>query len=152
MTDDHERSKDLKSLGNQGTSYEFDAPNYDVLETFENPMQLAGKGTRSTILITSPEFTSLCPKTGQPDYAKIIVEYVPRELCVESKSWKLYLNGYRNHGAFHEECCTTMFNHLKELLDPEELRVKCEFTPRGGIPFWPEITYSRPYEGSGEAS
>ena len=135
----------LKALGSSATKYAFDKPDTSLLETFGNPM--AAVSGRGTIKIVAPEFTSLCPITGQPDFATIVVEYRPRDLCVESKSWKLYLGSFRNHGEFHESCIATITQALIDLLDPWELLVRGEFTPRGGIPFWPEIWYKRPEEG-----
>ena len=132
----------LKTLGSNSTKYNYDHPDAGLLESFDNPM--AAIDARGVINIKAPEFTSLCPITGQPDFATIVVDYRPRLLCVESKSWKLYLNSFRNHGEFHESCVTRITKDLIELLDPWELLVRGEFTPRGGIPFWPEIVYIRP--------
>ena len=89
-----------------------------------------------------PEFTCLCPKTGQPDYATIKVEYIPDAYCVESKSLKLYLGSYRMHGEFHKDCVCRIMKDLVKLLKPKYLRVKGEFMPRGGISFWPVATWS----------
>lgn len=82
-----------------------------------------------------------CPLTGQPDFATIVIDYVPRDRCVESKSLKLYLMSFRNHGEFHESCVARIFSDLTELLDPKKLVVEGRFTPRGGIPFWPKISF-----------
>lgn len=133
----------LKALG-KTTEYILDGADKSLLERFPNPLKL-GPGL-ATVRINSPEdkFTSLCPLTGQPDYADIVVEYMPRNWCVESKSWKLYLNSFRNYGEFHESCVRRMANNLIELLDPWMLRITGEFTPRGGIQFWPSVAYSRP--------
>lgn len=136
----------LKSLGESGTTYKFDEPDKSLLETFPNPAwleELNPKGADMTIEIVAPEFTSLCPKTGQPDYATIVVNYAPRRKCLESKSWKLYLNSFRNHGCFHESIVNQIANDLIELLDPEMLVVQGQFTPRGGIKFWPTSGYER---------
>lgn len=127
----------LKSLGSEGTEYEYDSASATLLESFDNPMPAFE--AESWIKIVCPEFTSLCPKTGQPDFATIVIEYRPRLMCVESKSIKLYLGSYRNAKDFHETCVTSIFEHLKNLLDPLELKVEGQFTPRGGIPFWPRI-------------
>jgi 7-cyano-7-deazaguanine reductase len=145
-----DKKTDLKALSqsaaaNRG-SYNFDEPDPAVLETFPNPAAdraLNAQGAGLTIDIEAPEFTSLCPITGQPDFATIKVSYEPDALCVESKSFKLYLLGYRNHGSFHEECVTTICNHLVNALNPKWLKVTGEFTPRGGIPFWPTAEYRR---------
>lgn len=133
-----EKMIDLKSLGSTETKYDYATVQPELLERFPNPMK--GKGT-GRIDIRSPEFTSLCPITGQPDFATIIVKYIPGEWCVESKAWKLYLVSYRNVGEFHEACVRRITDDLIALLDPVYLCVKGEFTPRGGIPFWPEIEY-----------
>ena len=94
-------------LGNQGTQYEFDY-RPDVLETFEN------KHPENEYVVTldCPEFTSLCPKTGQPDFGRIIINYIPRQRMVESKSLKLYLFSFRNHGDFHEDCVNIIMKDL----------------------------------------
>lgn len=146
---EHERRKGeggegLRALGSGSTKYQYDHPEPTLLEHFPNP-QKDWKEIHEdfSIEITAPEFTSLCPITGQPDYATIIVRYQPRERCVESKSWKLYLNSYRNHGEFHESCVCRMMKDLVDLLDPEWLEVVGQFAPRGGIKFWPTMTYSR---------
>lgn len=135
----------LQSLGND-TLYAFNGPHKDLLETFESPFassKLNPNGVAGTVLITSPEFTSLCPKTGQPDFATIVIEYQPDQRCVESKSLKLYLMSFRNAGEFHESCVNRMCNDLVELLDPFWIQVRGEFTPRGGIPFWPTAVWSK---------
>lgn len=132
---------DLKSLGAAGTQYKYDEADPLLLERFPNPMaaqrsEMAG-GVLSEILIVAPEFTSLCPKTGQPDFATIRLTYAPRGWCVESKSYKLYLGSYRMVGEFHEACVEKIRTDLVNLLDPYFLEVVGEFTPRGGISFWP---------------
>ena len=88
---------------------------------------------------TAPEFTSLCPVTGQPDFAHIVIDYVPGEWLVESKSLKMFLTAFRNHGAFHEDCTIYIAKRLRDLLDPRWLRIGGFWYPRGGIPidvFW----------------
>jgi len=127
--------------------YQFDAPNPNVLETFDTPAA-ARRDASMMIEISTSEFTSLCPLTKQPDFATIIIRYRPKSLCVESKSLKLYFLGFRNHGAFHEACVAQIFEDLWKLLDPMTLCVTGEFTPRGGIPFWPTMTRAQPdWEG-----
>lgn len=119
-------------LGNQGTKYPADySP--ELLETFVN------KHPEREYLVTfnCPEFTSLCPKTGQPDFAKIVIQYIPRERMVESKSLKLYLFSFRNHGDFHEDCINIILNDLVRLMNPRYIEVKGFFTPRGGISIHP---------------
>ena len=86
------------------------------------------------IRFTAPEFTSLCPMTGQPDFAHLVIDYVPGEWLVESKSLKLYLGSFRNHGAFHEDCTVAIARRLVELLVPKWLRIGGYWYPRGGIP------------------
>lgn len=132
----------LKTLGESAaTQYIYNAPAPHLLETFESPFP---KGTYNNVHIEVPEFTSLCPKTGQPDFAKIVIDYVPDTACVESKSLKLYMMSFRQHGEFHEACVSRIAQDLIRLLNPIELRVVGEFTPRGGIPFWPSVNYARP--------
>jgi 7-cyano-7-deazaguanine reductase len=92
-----------------------------------------------SVRFTAPEFTSLCPVTGQPDFAHIVIDFVPHLWLVESKSLKLYLGSFRNHGAFHEDCTVAIGKRLKVLLDPHYLRLAGYWYPRGGIPidvFW----------------
>jgi 7-cyano-7-deazaguanine reductase len=138
-------AEDLRALGSS-TTYNYDNPDASMLETFPNPMVPPTSNCvwDPTIVIRQPEFTSLCPKTGQPDFATIIIRYRPNKLCVESKSLKLYLGAFRMVGEFHEACVQRIANDLVKVLQPEWLSVKGEFTPRGGIPFWPEIQYFKP--------
>ena len=123
-------------LGNQGTRY---ADNYspEVLETFPN------KHPENEYLVTfnCPEFTTLCPKTGQPDFGEIIINYIPRERMVESKSLKLYLFSFRNHGDFHENCVNIIMKDLVKLMNPRYLEVIGRFMPRGGISIYPFANY-----------
>ena len=105
------------------------------LESVPNP----SPGRHYMIRFTCPEFTSLCPLTGQPDFAHIVIDYVPDQAIVESKSLKLFLTSYRNHGAFHEACTMEIANRLVGLLTPVWLRIGAYWYPRGGIPidvFW----------------
>lgn len=123
-------------LGNTGVKYPTQyAPK--VLETFVNKHP----GNEYLVTFTCPEFTSLCPKTGQPDFAKIIINYIPRNLMVESKSLKLYLFSFRNHGDFHEDCINIIMKDLVKLMDPRYLEVIGLFTPRGGISIYPFANY-----------
>lgn len=127
---------DVTLLGNNNTNYPTQyAP--DVLETFIN------KHPENEYLVTftCPEFTSLCPKTGQPDFARIIINYIPRQKMVESKSLKLYLFSFRNHGDFHEDCVNIIMKDLVRLMDPKYLEVIGRFTPRGGISIIPFANY-----------
>lgn len=124
-------------LGNQNTKYHYD---YDpsVLETFVNKHQ----GNDYVVTFNCPEFTSLCPKTGQPDFAKIVINYIPRERMVESKSLKLYLFSFRNHGDFHEDCVNIIMKDLVKLMSPKYLEVIGIFMPRGGISIYPFANYA----------
>jgi len=138
--------KNFKTL-NGKTEYRYDKPDPVVLEWFDNPYadETANKsGVKGTIHIEAPEFTSLCPVTGQPDFATIVIDYQPGERCLESKSLKLYLGAFRMFGEFHESCVNRIANDLVELLDPVWLKVEGKFTPRGGIKFWPTAEYRKP--------
>lgn len=100
-----------------------------ILETFPNP-----NPERDYIIIhTTPEFTSLCPKTGQPDFATIILEYIPDKLCVELKSYKFYLQSYRNDGIYFEAVTNKILNDLVEVLQPRYMKITAKFNTRGGI-------------------
>jgi 7-cyano-7-deazaguanine reductase len=96
------------------------------------------------IKFNCPEFTSLCPITGQPDFATIYISYMPNRCMVESKSLKLYLFGFRNHGDFHEDCVNIIMKDLIKLMDPKYLEVWGKFTPRGGISIDPYCNYGKP--------
>ncbi|WP_371346351.1 preQ(1) synthase [Ancylobacter sp. IITR112] len=111
------------------------SPDEAVLEKVPNPHP----GTNYLARFTAPEFTSLCPVTGQPDFAQLVIDYVPEGWLVESKSLKLYLGSFRNHGAFHEDCTVAIGLRLHGLLSPRWLRIGGYWYPRGGIPidvFW----------------
>ena len=131
--------KGVSLLGNQNTQYT-DNYNPEVLETFVN------KHPDNDYVVTfdAYEFTSKCPKTGQPDFAKVIISYIPREKMVESKSLKLYLFSFRNHGDFHEDCMNIIAKDLIKLMDPKYLEVRGIFSPRGGISIYPFVNYSAP--------
>ncbi|MGZ4123514.1 MAG: preQ(1) synthase [Tumebacillaceae bacterium] len=131
--------EDLTLLGHQVTKYVFD---YDpsVLETFINKHP----DRDYFVKFNTPEFTSLCPITGQPDFASIYISYIPEERMVESKSLKLYLFSFRNHGEFHEDCINKIAKDLIALMDPRYLEVWGKFTPRGGISIDPYTNYGRP--------
>jgi 7-cyano-7-deazaguanine reductase len=112
-----------------------DSPAAAVLERVPNP----NEGTHYLVRFTAPEFTSLCPLTGQPDFAHIVIDYIPAGWIVESKSLKLYLGSFRNHGAFHEACTMMIAQRIVGLLDPVWLRIGAYWYPRGGMPidvFW----------------
>ena len=137
----------LKNLGKK-TNYEFDY-NPNVLERFLN------KHVENDYFIkfNCPEFTSLCPITGQPDFATIYISYIPDKYCVESKSLKLYLFSFRNHGDFHEDCINIIMKDLIKLLDPRYIEVWGKFLPRGGLSIDPYANYGRPntkYEAMAE--
>ena len=133
---------DLTLLGNQKTDYPTQyAPH--ILETFSNKHP----DNDYFVRFVCPEFTSLCPMTGQPDFATIVIDMEPDQWCVESKSLKLYLGSFRMHGEFHEACVCRIANDLVALLQPRWLRVEGRFTPRGGIPLWPKAEYRRPDAG-----
>jgi 7-cyano-7-deazaguanine reductase len=111
------------------------SPEQALLERVQAPAQ----PHRYLVRFTAPEFTSLCPITGQPDFAHMTIDYIPAEWLVESKSLKLYLGSFRNHGAFHEACTMQIAGALTDLLTPVWLRIGAYFYPRGGIPidvFW----------------
>ncbi len=111
------------------------SPDKAVLERVPNPHPDTDYVARFTV----PEFTSICPVTGQPDFAQLVIDYVPGKWLVESKSLKLYLTSYRNHGAFHEDCTVEIGKRLVKLLSPRWLRIGGYWYPRGGIPidvFW----------------
>ena len=111
------------------------SPDEAVLDRVPNPHLDSNYVARFTF----PEFTVMCPVTGQPDFATLVIDYVPRGYLVESKSLKLYLNSFRNHGAFHEDCTVTIGKKLVALLKPKWLRIGGYWYPRGGMPidvFW----------------
>ena len=112
----------------------------EVLETFINKHQ----GNDYWVRFNCPEFTSLCPITGQPDFAEIRISYIPDVKMVESKSLKLYLFSFRNHGDFHEDCVNKIMKDLISLMDPKYIEVTGLFTPRGGISIYPYANYGRP--------
>ena len=126
-------------LGNNNTKYSCDySP--EVLETFVN------KHPDNDYVVTfdAYEFTSKCPKTGQPDFAKVVISYIPNERMVESKSLKLYLFSFREHGDFHEDCMNIILKDLTKLMDPKYIEVKGIFSPRGGISIFPIVNYANP--------
>ena len=134
-----EEEKDgLSLLGNKKTVYRDDyAP--EVLEAFVNKHQ----DNDYMVTFNCPEFTSLSPITGQPDFAEIRINYIPDVKMVESKSLKLYLFSFRNRGDFHEDCVNIIMKDLIKLMDPKYIEVKGIFTPRGGISIYPFANYGR---------
>lgn len=143
-----EELKDQLSLLGRTTEYKQDyAP--EVLEAFENKHPENDYWVR----FNCPEFTSLCPITGQPDFAEIRISYIPDVRMVESKSLKLYLFSFRSHGAFHEDCVNIIMKDLRALMNPKYIEVTGIFTPRGGISIYPYANYGRPgtkFEGMAE--
>lgn len=130
--------ENLKLLGKK-TEYKRDyAP--EVLETFVNRHM----ENDYFVKFNCPEFTSLCPITGQPDFATIYISYIPDELMVESKSLKLYLFSFRNHGDFHEDCVNKIMKDLVSLMNPRYIEVWGKFTPRGGISIDPYCNWGKP--------
>ena len=119
---------DLQQLG--GKTELPASPEEAMLEKVANPQADVDYCVR----FTAPEFTSLCPMTGQPDFAHLVIDYVPKDWLVESKSLKLYLGAFRNHGAFHEDCTISIARKITDLLEPEWLRIGGYWFPRGGIP------------------
>lgn len=136
--EDTRKNEGLKALGSK-TKYKMDyAP--EVLETFENKHPT----NDYWVQFNCPEFTSLCPITGQPDFAEIKIAYIPQKLMVESKSLKLYLFSFRNHGDFHEDCVNIIMKDLIQLIQPKYIEVIGLFTPRGGISIYPYANYGQP--------
>jgi 7-cyano-7-deazaguanine reductase len=130
--------KDLKALGHKSVYSQTYAP--EVLETFDNQH----RDNDYWVRFNCPEFTTLCPITGQPDFAEIRISYVPDVKMVESKSLKLYLFSFRSNGDFHEDCVNTIMKDLVKLMDPKYIEVTGFFTPRGGISIYPYANYGRP--------
>ena len=132
-------TENLTLLGNRSTVYNSEYTP-DVLETFLN------KHPENDYFVkfNCPEFTSLCPITGQPDFATVYISYIPDKRMVESKSLKLYLFSFRQHGAFHEDCVNIIMKDLIRLMDPKYIEVWGKFLPRGGISIDPYCNYGRP--------
>ena len=130
---------DLTLLGNQKTKYLFEY-NPTILEWVDNM-----HGDRDYFVkFNCPEFTSLCPMTGQPDFATMYISFIPDKKLVESKSLKLYLFSFRNHGDFHEDCVNSIMNDLIALIEPRYIEVWGKFTPRGGLSIDPYCNYGQP--------
>ena len=139
MTNSENRKDEgLQALGKK-TEYSMDyAP--ETLETFENKHQ----DNDYWVQFNCPEFTTLCPITGQPDFGEIIIRYIPDVRMVESKSLKLYLFSFRNHGDFHEDCVNIIMKDLQKLMNPRYIEVEGRFKPRGGISIFPFANYGKP--------
>ncbi len=129
-------AKAIKGLTQLGKATALPAsPDQAKLETVPNPH----RGTLYAVRFVAPEFTSLCPMTGQPDFAHLVIDYLPDAKLIESKSLKLYLGSFRNHGAFHEDCTVAIAKRLEQALKPKWLRIGGYWYPRGGMPidvFW----------------
>jgi len=119
--------ENLKSLGNKVETPQ--TPEKSILEVFDNPSQ----NRKYTIVFNCPEFTHICPVTGQPDFAKITINYIPDKKCIESKSLKLYLGSFRNHGSFHEAVTNKILDDIVNVTEPFEAKVIGNFNARGGI-------------------
>jgi 7-cyano-7-deazaguanine reductase len=135
----NKEQEDISLLGNKKVKYHYDyCP--EILETFQN------KHLENDywVKFNCPEFTALCPITGQPDYATIYISYVPNEKMVESKSLKLYLVSFRNHGDFHEDVVNVIMKDLIKLMEPKYIEVWGKFLPRGGISIDPYVNYGQP--------
>ena len=150
------KEKSISQLGAHSVAAK--SPDAAVLETVSNPHP----DKSYLVRFTCPEFTSLCPVTGQPDFAHIVIDYAPKALIVESKSLKLFLQSFRDYGAFHEDCTLTIAKRILCEASPEWLRIAGYWYPRGGIPIdifyqtapppkeiWAPDTGVRPYKGRG---
>lgn len=125
-------TEDISQLKvNKATQYPT-TPDINILETFQNRSPVT-KNSSHVITLTCPEWTGLCPITNQPDFGKITIEYTPNDLCVESKSLKLYCFSFRNEGCFHEDVTNRFLNDLVEKTKPKWMKVTGDFMPRGGI-------------------
>ena len=139
MSRNTEELQGISLLGNQKTQYPTGyAP--EILEAFDNKHP----DNDYFVKFVCPEFTSLCPMTGQPDFATIYIRYIPHIKMVESKSLKLYLFSFRNHGDFHEDCVNIIMKDLIKLMNPKYIEVVGLFTPRGGISIHPFANYGMP--------
>ncbi len=127
----------LTHLSRGTTNYD-NKPDTKILEAFEN----SHPGRDYKITFKCPEFTALCPITGQPDFGVITISYIADKLCLESKSLKLYLFSYRNHGAFHEEVVNLILDDIVKTIKPRHITVTGNFNPRGGIAINVEASYS----------
>ena len=132
MAEDKKRFDDVSSLtqlGKSGTEYKFDEPTWEMLETFPNRFP----NRDYVVVYRTDEFTSLCPRTNQPDFGVITIEYIPRDKCIETKSLKLYLFAYRNYGIFMESIVNKILDDCVKAADPKWMRVIGNFKARGGI-------------------
>jgi 7-cyano-7-deazaguanine reductase len=139
MTEQTDNHHSLTLLGQSKTNYP-ESPDEAKLEAFEN----SHPGRDYWVEFDCPEFTALCPMTGQPDFGHITIRYIPDAWCIESKSLKLYLFSFRNHGTFHEEVVNRILDDLIKTAAPRRATVKGTFNPRGGIAITAEATYPSP--------
>jgi len=137
MSEDR-KNEGLQALGRKAEYKNEYSP--ELLEAFENKH----RDNDYWVRFNCPEFTALCPITGQPDFAEIRISYIPDVRMVESKSLKLYLFSFRNHGSFHEDCVNVIMKDLIKLMDPKYIEVTGYFVPRGGISIHPYANYGRP--------
>ena len=121
----------MKQLGSNSTKYNYEKPDKNILDTFDN---VAGS---LVVPFMCNEFTSICPVTGQPDFAKFEILYIPEKKCIESKSLKLYLGSFRNHGEFHEDVTNRIMEDIIETINPRFIRIFGDFNVRGGISIKP---------------
>jgi len=135
------RTEELKEnvLGKKITKFDFDKPDAKILETFRNRHH----DRDYVVSIKIPEFTCLCPITGQPDFATIYIKYIPDKKCIESKSLKLYIFSYRNFREFHEDCVNRILNDCVKICKPRWMQVIGKFNVRGGISITPITEYKR---------
>lgn len=124
-----DKTEGLTRLGSKETDYFYDNPNYTMLETFPNVYP----DTEYIVTLESKEFTSLCPKTGQPDYGEVEISYVPDKKCIETKSFKLYLFAFRNWQSFMETITNKIFDEIWQACEPKWLEVNIKFFARGGV-------------------
>ncbi|MFS0574920.1 preQ(1) synthase [Sporosarcina sp. 179-K 3D1 HS] len=136
---DEDTLQHLTLLGNQNTNYLYEY-NPSILEAVDN----VHSDRDFFVKFNCPEFTSLCPMTGQPDFATMYISFIPDKKLVESKALKLYLFSFRNHGDFHEDCVNIIMNDLISLIDPRYIEVWGKFTPRGGLSIDPYCNYGKP--------
>jgi 7-cyano-7-deazaguanine reductase len=134
-----DKTDELRHLGSQRTEYKYDEPGPEILDTFLNKYP----NRDYQVEFIFPEFTSLCPKTGQPDFAVIQIRYIPDELCIETKSLKLYFFAFRNFGGFMESITNKILEDLVNVCKPKWMEVIGKFNPRGGVTLNATAEYTR---------
>lgn len=147
MTKAKQHNSGLTHLGSAETKFP-SSPDRNILETFEN----SHPEREYQIRFTCPEFTAICPITSQPDFGTITISYVAGKKCIESKSLKLYLFSYRNHGAFHEEVVNLILDDCAAVCRPKTMTVSGDFNPRGGISIHVEASYTQPKKSASNRS